>query len=255
MVLPQTLGALAAFLMLVAPGIVFELRRERRRGGHRESAFREASRTALGSLVFSLVAIWTVVGLEVVGAPFADVAAWSSGGWGYARQNLLLIAWTVVVELAVACGCALLADVLIARYGRELATVRKLSAWTETFRRDCPPNAVPWVHVCLEDGSSFFGSLRSYTVGDAVAEREIVLDGRGLTYVGKPLEGGDAVEKIAMGEAWERVIIAASRITYVRVVYLQRETGERVAYAARRRRLEEARRVRAGGGVAAQAGE
>jgi hypothetical protein len=239
MVLPQTIGALAAFLVLVAPGIVFELRRERRRGGHRESAFREASRVALGSLVFSLVAIWMLIGLETVGAPFADVVAWSTGGWGYARQNLFLVVWTIIAELALACGAAAAADLLVGRYGREEATVRKLSAWTETLRRDCPPKAVPWVHVCLEDGSSFFGALRSYTVGDVVADREIVLDGRGLTYVGRPTDGGDEFENEPIGETWERVIIAAARINYLRVVYLHQETGERVLYKAKRRRVSE----------------
>lgn len=49
---PQTMGALAAFLALVAPGIVFELRRERRRARRAETAFREAARVALGSLAF-----------------------------------------------------------------------------------------------------------------------------------------------------------------------------------------------------------
>ena len=238
MVRPQTFGALAAFLALVAPGIVFELRRERRRGGHRESVFREASRVALGSLVFSLVAMWVLIGLEAAGVPFADIVAWSTSGSAYVPQHLFIIVWTALAELALACGAAVTVDLLLARFGREPATVRKLSAWTETLRRDCPPTAVPWVHVYLADGCSFFGALRSYTVGDA-AEREIVLDGKGLTYVGKPVEGGEQFEKKPIGEAWERVIVVASRITYLKVVYLDRETGERVWYRARRSRSPE----------------
>jgi hypothetical protein len=63
-VVPQTIGALASFLALVAPGIVFELLRERRRAGARESAFHEASRVAVSSLAFTLAATMILLGLH-----------------------------------------------------------------------------------------------------------------------------------------------------------------------------------------------
>jgi uncharacterized membrane protein SpoIIM required for sporulation len=56
-VIPQTVLSLVAFLFLVAPGILFELRRERRRPGRKETAFREAARTALAGLLFSVAAV------------------------------------------------------------------------------------------------------------------------------------------------------------------------------------------------------
>jgi hypothetical protein len=56
-VIPQTILALVGFLFLVAPGLVFEIRRERRRPVLEETTFREVSRTALASLVFSVLAL------------------------------------------------------------------------------------------------------------------------------------------------------------------------------------------------------
>jgi len=49
------------FVVLIAPGLLFDLLAERRRAGAPESAFREASRVVLASLVFSSL------GLGVVG--------------------------------------------------------------------------------------------------------------------------------------------------------------------------------------------
>ena len=51
-VTPDGWGSALVFLLFVAPGIVFDLLEVLRAGAH-ESAFREASRVALSSLVFS----------------------------------------------------------------------------------------------------------------------------------------------------------------------------------------------------------
>lgn len=226
---PQTLGALGAFLTLVAPGIVFELLRERRRAGRTESAFREASRVALGSLVFSLLASVVLIGVRpLVANALVDLPRFAADGAAYARQHVPAIAVSVVVELVLACAFAVLVDLVLARRGHETTSVQPQTAWRVVFRTDRPRDTVPWVHVHLEDGSSFFGFLRSHTASGDPDDREIVLEGTELTYLGQPLLGGDAVEETVIGGRWDRVVIPASRVKYLRVQYRDVTTGQRV---------------------------
>jgi hypothetical protein len=230
-VIPQTLGALAAFLTLVAPGIAFELRRERRRARHQETAFREASRVALGSLVFTVASLLVLTGIQGLFALLglhllASPQAWLSSGDGYVREHLALIVVSVAVELALACALAIGFDFLLARRGREQASVRQWTAWTEALRLDRPADTRPWVHIFLESGSSFFGYVRSFTPSGPMGEREIVIEGESLTYQGKPLAGIEEFEKKVIGDTWHRVVIPGAKIAYLRVAYLHQETGE-----------------------------
>jgi hypothetical protein len=237
-VVPQTIGALASFLALVAPGIVFELLRERRRAGARESAFHEASRVAVSSLAFSLAATAILVGVHAATSKlfgwnlFVDLPALVVQP-GYPKQHVVLIASSVVAELVLACLLALAFDTVLARRRRQPRSLGKQSAWVKVFREDRPPNALCWVHVMLEDGNSFFGFLRSYDAAGDPENREIVLEGVKMTYVGEPVAGGEARKTTVIGQDWERVVIPGSRIKYLRVQYLDALTGERVDSARR----------------------
>jgi hypothetical protein len=232
-VIPQTLGALIAFLTLVAPGIVFELLRERRRAGRAESVFREAARVALGSLGFSLASALLLLGVQGLsaaifgGGPFIDLAQ-LAGDPTYANRHLNVIVLTMVIELAVACGLALAVDLALAKRKQEITSVRQQTAWHEVFRGDRPKNAVPWVHVQLINGSSFYGYHRSHSASGGPDEREIVLEGQTITYVGTPFGGGETVEKRVIGDRWPRVVISSSQIAYLRVQYRDSHTEQLV---------------------------
>ncbi|MFS8102028.1 DUF6338 family protein [Lentzea alba] len=235
---PQTIGALASFLALVAPGIVFELLRERRRAGGRETVFREASRVALSSLAFTVASTAILLGVHAATSKwfgwkvFVDLQALVAKP-DYAKQNVALIAYSAVAELALACLLALAVDLVLARRRQQPSSVGRQSAWVKVFREDRPHNAVCWVHVMLEDGNSFFGFLRSYDAAGDPDKREIVLEGVKLTYVGVPVSGGEDVQTKVIGQDWERVVIPSARIKYLRVQYLDAETGERVDSARR----------------------
>lgn len=60
--IPQTVGALIGFLIFIAPGVLWELLRERHRPPLDGSTFREAARVALMSVVLSGLAIAVVAG-------------------------------------------------------------------------------------------------------------------------------------------------------------------------------------------------
>jgi len=62
--IPTTWLALILFLLVVSPGLFFDLLAARRRVGTVESAFREIGRVAMGSLGFTLVTLLAVLGLR-----------------------------------------------------------------------------------------------------------------------------------------------------------------------------------------------
>ncbi|MFJ8963697.1 DUF6338 family protein [Lentzea sp. NPDC102401] len=235
---PQTIGALASFLALVAPGIVFELLREQRRAGPKETVFREASRVALSSLAFTVASTAILLGVHALASKwfgwklFADLTALVAKP-DYVKQNVALLGYSAVAELVLACLLALAFDAVLARRRRQPRSLGRQSAWFKVFREDRPANALCWVHVMLEDGSSFFGFLRSYDAAGDPDTREIVLEGTKLTYVGEPVTGGDEKKTTVIGRDWERVVIPGARIRFMRVQYLDAETGARVDSARR----------------------
>ena len=101
--IPQTTAALIGFLFLVAPGIVFEMVQERRRPTLEQSPFREASRVALASLLFSLLALLALAALRTwLPASMPDAGRWLRQGGRYFAANYRLVASFLLAELALA---------------------------------------------------------------------------------------------------------------------------------------------------------
>lgn len=217
--IPQTTGALLAFLALVAPGLTFEILRERKRVPAEASTFREISRVALSSLAFSAAAV-VILGLLQSWRDdlFVNPGDWLQQGNGYLKQHPTLIAISFCVELAIACGTATVAHFVLFLFGRGKGSISNENSWFEALRADVPKGALPWVHVKLKDGVSFFGYCRSYTPAGKPDEREIALEGINMVRVDGP-GGGEA----RIGEKWERVVIPGSQIAYIRVAYQSNE--------------------------------
>jgi hypothetical protein len=102
-VIPSTTAALVGFLFFVAPGLVWELTRERREPPREGSTFREASRVALASVVFTTAG----VGIIAIGRAwfgwFVDPSSWLRHGHVYVEHHIGRIALTVGLALALAC--------------------------------------------------------------------------------------------------------------------------------------------------------
>ena len=64
--IPTNWLTVVLFLVLVAPGLLFDLLSERRRASVTESAFREASRVILASLIFDLFAFAVLAVIQTV---------------------------------------------------------------------------------------------------------------------------------------------------------------------------------------------
>lgn len=163
------------FLLFVAPGLLFDLLSERRRASVEESSFREASRVALSSLVFTTAAwaiLWLVGKIRPTLVP--NVAELVSKPGAYTRLHYELLAWTVAAAFLLA---LFLAWAWNGYLGRRAGgqTIRSQSAWTKVFRRDVPQGAEPHVRVRLDDGLVYMGRLADFSPDFAHEDRELIL--------------------------------------------------------------------------------
>ncbi len=102
--IPQTVGALIGFLIFIAPGVLWELLRERHRPPLDGSTFREAARVALMSVVLSGLAIGVLAGVHALASDvFFDPGAWLREGRRYVDDHYGRIVVTIGAEVALAC--------------------------------------------------------------------------------------------------------------------------------------------------------
>ncbi len=219
--IPETAGALLAFLGLVAPGLVFELLRERRRPGTTETAFREASRVALTSLVFTVGALLLLGVLHLVWpAAVVDPQQWLREGGRYVQDNYGLVALTLGLEVVLASCLAMLWHLVLSGSGHGTGRIESGGLWFQVLNRDKPRGSQVWAHVRLTDGTTFWGYVRGYTAVEKLEDRELVLEGVHLSQQeGPSRQNGSMPARQTVGSDWESVVLRGSDIRYLRVQY------------------------------------
>jgi hypothetical protein len=222
--IPSTFVALLMFLGLVAPGLVHRLVREKRRSKRNDSAFVEASRVAVTSLVFSAATFALLWAAQAAGLlPLPDVGAWLGQGTRYAAANFGKVGFGIAAQVAVACLLAAGA----ARYATRGSTsrFRDDTVYGAVFRHYAPAGFSPWVHARLDDGTEFWGYERAHDDRDGARSR-IVLAGQTLM---RRLPG--ETERRQIGENWDVVVLEADKIRYLQVIYIN-DADQQVRAAA-----------------------
>jgi hypothetical protein len=223
---PDTAAALGVFLLLVAPGITYQLLRAGSRPESATSPFREASVVALTSLLFSGAAV-AVLAVARAAWPdwLPDPGRWLRDGSGYLNEHYRLVARGALLALglslllAFAAHRALDAAATTGRWRRATATVlgkgRRLEAvsvWFRLFHVDYRRGEHVYVTVETTTGDVYTGYVVAYTVDDkAPHERELVL--------GPPLTLRRDGEELPLAP-WQRVVLPGSQIASVLVSYV-----------------------------------
>ena len=208
---PSTWLSVLFFVVLIAPGLFFDLLAERRRVGAPESAFREASRVVLASLVFSglgLAVVALVRTLEPAWMPDPDQVV--AEPHRYLVEHYRLILTALLLGGSVALAAAGFAHWLLSRkYG---AGLRTLSPWRKVFRQERPAGTTTHVRVRLTNGTVFTGKVAGYTADLDLSDREIVL--------APPLFSNTSGQELtALPVEWQRVILPASSNESIAVQY------------------------------------
>jgi Family of unknown function (DUF6338) len=218
-VIPQSVAALAGFLLLVAPGLTYELLRERERPTIEASTFREASRVALTSLVFTTVSLLVLIALASIFPSLLDLDGWIDGGDRYVKEHYRVFGGAVVAQLVISCGLAVGASAVI--NGGLRVRNRPVSAWYRTLYEKAPADTIPFLTVALNDGTRYSGRLVRSSIDHKIADRELVI-GPPILYQHSPDADPVPLEEL------EALILQATSITSVGITYV-----DKAAYVAR----------------------
>lgn len=204
---PDSLATLVAFLLLLAPGIFWQLQRARYRPTVKESTLIEVSRVVLTSLAATGVA--------------AAILAWwvwmplyrhveSLGSSGSPVTSVPYVAAAVATSL-LACGLVLLAA-LVKWPGR--APINEGRIWSQAFVDMRPADArASFLTVELVDNTVWKGELIGFDSDPEDAQRSLA--------IGPPVRrkrpAGTEFENL--DDRWRMVILPESQIKSIQVIY------------------------------------
>jgi hypothetical protein len=229
-VVPGSWLSVLFFFVFVAPGATFVLLSRRRRATFEESAFLEISRIVLASLIFSGLALLVLAVVRYfepdwLPDPSRLVA---NEGTDYFRQRYALVLRALVIWTAIACAAAWATNWLVGRF-QGGASIKPVSAWSQVFKGDCPPQHHAFVRVRLNNGVVYSGLVASFSSDLEADGRELVL--------AQPLASKTGTNELAPVPAqYQRVVIRGDSIDVMSVEYRRRRTLQD-AVAARRRHL------------------
>jgi Family of unknown function (DUF6338) len=214
--IPTTVGSFVAFLGLIAPGLIFQLSRESARPSYQETTFRELSRVALTSLIFTVAAVALLLALRLAWPQsLIDPRAWLVYGQGYLKRHLAVVCFTFGLEVLVACLLALVSARFMSRERR--GNMSPFGVWYHVLRRDRPAGTRPWLTLRLADGTEFAGLLRHYTESKVLDDQEIAIGGPQLTMT----TAGGVVSEI--GRESDAVVVRGAHVVYMIVRYQDRD--------------------------------
>jgi Family of unknown function (DUF6338) len=222
-VVPATIGGIVVLVLLILPGLAFELIRQRRRAGRDDSSFVEVSRVLISGL--SLGAITEAV-LALVSLAGPHSIASLSGLFTkphWVTDHLLVCGWTAWAYGLMSVTFAALAAAILPGMNSGSQNHPE-SGWVTAFDR-LPQlirvaqrlSATPTVRlsVQLTDGTVYVGDQAEFSVGSAQEGRELLLCGELLIR----LPGATKAEPITQ---WQRILLSEDRISDILVQYVPR---------------------------------
>ena len=209
--IPSGFGTVVVFLLLIAPGLLFDLLEDRRRPTIKESAFRETGRTILASIGLD-VGAGLIVALLATRLPDflvnpVDLASQKASELVDARQGPVVA--TLVVQTVFACGLAWGLHACLAH--RSLTALEAVSLWFKVFR-GAPTGTVAYAQIRLTSGATWLGVVEGYSADLATNGRELTLS--------KPIMAAPPGQKLKpLAPQWERVVLRGDAIEWIAVKY------------------------------------
>lgn len=212
---PANLWSAIFFLVLVAPGLLYDLLSETKLTRPKESTFREVGRVVLASLAFSAapLLLLTSIGDANWTDALPDPSRWAQDGSAYTVDNYGPIVFALVLQTGLSCG--LVSGFHLWRHGRS-PSLGSIPTWRKVFRDDNPSRIAPVARVKLSSGTVYEGTVADYT--------QSFEDGRDLV-LAPPLKFKPAGGRMSdVPSAWQRMVIAREQIESVTVRYPSAES-------------------------------
>lgn len=214
--MPSTLVGLTIFVVLLAPGFCYVLRREQVYPGRKHSVFRETVMLVFAGLASNTVVL-ALFGLFRTLFPqqTPDVGRLVREPDVYFRESYLPVTWWAVGLILAACALAVVAvdhpDWLHRKMRAGQEDVRHASAWWIAFENH--PDRKKKVVCKLTDGSTVEGMLSSYShESEETSDRELIL--------GPPLAVVEA-DGTRREDAYGGLIVSARSMLYMYVDYVE----------------------------------
>lgn len=204
--IPDSLGAVVGFLLLIAPGTLWELLRERYVPTQRRTPLSELSRVALVSLLATASA-----------AGLLYVPLWSTllGGQLDPTNFLLASALTSALGCLLVCGVSLVAHRGPAQIHGPGQLHLALKEWPAMAQPQDPraseDNPV-FLQVTMDDGSMWAGSRAGYDLGPEEPHPQLALRGP-LTFFQTATS-----KHLYFANQQEFVLLPLSKVAWIRVV-------------------------------------
>jgi hypothetical protein len=215
-VVPASWLGILLFVLLVVPGLVFDMLSERRRVGSSESTFREISRVVVASIGFSGATLLVLALIRIFLAPIwlPDPGALAREGSRYATQNYQVLAWTLTAGVLLSTMLAVGMHYAF-KWKHRAPDIEKVSTWTKVFQHHNKGGWRIYVRVRLDDGAIYAGTLLHYTSDLENDDRELILGRPGLA---TKSPGGTLTD---MPDDWKRIVIHSSAIKTLFVGYIE----------------------------------
>ena len=208
---PSTWLSVLFFLLLIAPGLVFDLLAERRRAGADESAFREASRVALASTAFSGAALAVLATIRTLKPEWMpDPRRLLGDEQAYLTDEYRLVLRALLIQVAIALVLALVTHAVLAKTGG--ASIRQRSAWSSVFHHELPEGKQAHVRVRMTDETVYIGRVAHFTANIEHADRELVL----APPLFSKMKGGELKD---VPEEWQRIVVPGDQVAVLSVQY------------------------------------
>jgi len=212
-VVPSTLSAVLVFLLLVAPGIAFELLRQRARPPRGDTVFVEISRVLLAGVVISgLVVVLLAITRSISPGWLVDVRSQLIQGASYTAGNLDVIGVTVAAQLVLSLLLAVIGNRVLTPHRGRVITAD--SSWHVILAHLAGRGLRPFLSVELKDGTLYTGYRAEYSTEVEPQKRDLVLSPP--IKVRRPA----ASAATALPDDWQRLWIRGDEITTIAVSYV-----------------------------------
>jgi hypothetical protein len=210
---PTTTSAIAVFVLLVSPGLVFELLWQRSRPRRDESTFVEVSRVLLAGVVFSGSATLVIMILDVlISGTAPELPVLVGEGSDYVAQHPGLSLGTLITVVTAAVCLSIAAhDLLTPRNARRIV---QETVWHTAFSRLAGPGSRVFLSVQLKDGSTITGYSAGYSTEPDPAMRDLLLTA--------PLAIRLSGQKDAtpLDSAWQSMVLSGAEICNIAASYI-----------------------------------
>jgi uncharacterized protein DUF6338 len=212
---PAGTFGVVVFFLFVAPGICYELLRDRTRLPREESTFVHVSRVLLsGTFITAFSLVLMAIVRWISPTSLLDLPKLLIQSTAYLADHPGLVGWTLVVQLGVSASLAVVFSDLLTPLASKGKPIHQADSWHAMCELAAEQFRYVKVSLHLKSGRDILGIYVGASTELDPTKRELIL--------GAPLEermaGSD--KTVVLDEAWQRVIVPGAEIEFLAIAYV-----------------------------------